>query len=149
MENSTGPIKIISGIAKPDHYTKRMRYSLILDRMPVFRYSREGSLYTAHDSGFWSWLNYENYQSNRKAFGGRHFHITMLDGSKELCQGNHWYTALSEPPTASVGYATFESLRECYVFCGGNFDAAALREWLATDPELHDDYYYWEKQWKK
>lgn len=149
MENSTEPIKILSGIAKPDYYTKRLRYSLILDRLPVFKYRCDGSLYTAEDSGFYNWLSYERWPSGRKAFGGRQFHITMLDGSKVLCQGNHWDTAMSEPPTVSVGYATFESLKECYVFIGGNFDAAAFREWLLTDPELHDDYYYWEKQWKK
>lgn len=143
------PIKILSGIAKPDPYTKRLSYSLILDRLPVFRYRRDGDLFCAEDSGFLDWLLYEPGRYRMKAFSGRQFHITMVDGSRVLCEGNHWHTVLSEPATVSVGYATFESLKQCYVFYGGNFDAAAFREWLASDPELHDDYYYWEKQWKQ
>ena len=98
--------------------------SIIVDREPEFKFER--FIYpesmkpwlVAEDSGFYKFYYFERPTERWKAFGGREFDIPMKSGDVLHACGQYWDGV---PPqftdtVVSVGYATLESLKRCYIF---------------------------------
>lgn len=117
-------------------------YYLIVDEYPDFKYERRGNLVFSNVDGFTS--SYVINRGTKNAFGGREFDIPMEDGTKLHADGSIWSSGQSEAAgvqVTSVGVATREMLKKCYVFVGEYIDSRLLEEWLKQNPnKTHGDY---------
>lgn len=102
--------------------------ALVLNRKLNFVYEKVGQDYIGSDGPFRDFLAYRRAGS-MKAFAGRPQHLTLTDGSIFVAK-DHWWKHHVKG-MASAPYGDIESLRKCYVFCGGACiapdDLAALR----------------------
>jgi hypothetical protein len=133
-------IQIVDVILTPDYFGRLTRYSVVVDRMPkyvyargekkTFGYNRSEQPLTAHDSGFYDFM--EDRPGTTDAFAGRKFTIAIDDGSTLECNGQVWASFNPNPaePVVQVGVATLDKLRECYCFFGGHISKAKLQAWL-------------------
>ena len=122
--------------------------SVVIDVNPKMVYERKRNLLVAEDDGFWDCLAFETPSKNWQAFGGRKFDILMKDGSVEHAHGQwwaYWATGIAPYPTESLGIATLEDLRKCYVFCSGIISTAKLDDWLSKNTPS-TDYYKYDRQ---
>ena len=121
-------------------------YYLVLDAMPKFVFERQGKYLVAEDDGFSECYGYEKPDKNWQAFGGLKFDLPLKDGTVEHCYGQWWWSAPlvsnSPGPIMSVGIATIESLRKCYVFSSGNVLKQKLEAWLAVNEPSTEYYKY-------
>lgn len=117
--------------------------SVLVDRVPDFKYKRVGDWLLASNDGWYDSL--QIVPRSKWAFGGRKFDIPMEDGTQFHCHGQVWAAFLKEhaqEPTCSVGVATREQLDKCYVFMGGRVSATKLTDWLAENEPKCDYYFY-------
>lgn len=137
------PIRIIDVIALPySSWNTTLGYSLILSRMPVWRYQREGDRLTAEDDGFYDFL--QGTEGKGDAFAGREFDITLIDGSIMHCAGRVWSVG---PPdglvrTVGVGHATIESLRQCHVYYSASIAIDKLQKWFLENVPSNNRFKY-------
>lgn len=141
--------KILDIIQTMHTYSKQPTYSLLLDKMPKFLYSRHehnyGKYLIAEDDGFLSCYSYGNYGKD-KAFAGREFDIHLSDGTIIKTTGQWWDSVaqFNNQSLVSVGIATQESLEKCYIFYGSNIRKEKLNEALKLiNPK--DGYYAFKK----
>ena len=95
---------------------------VVLNRLPDFKYVREGKLLLAEDCGFYDCYEYKEPVCNCRAFAGRIFNIPMLDGSNVRATGQWWdrtHPKYKELDCVSYGYNTIDELKRCFVFNGG------------------------------
>jgi len=122
---------------------------LVLDKMPDFRYRREGNLLLAEDGGFYSCYFHERPTPNSKAFGGAVFDIPLLDGGVERAEGQWWcgsHPIGREMEVVQPGYNTIAGLHKCYVFTGGaTVEKRLIDNWLERN-EASRDYRKYEKK---
>jgi hypothetical protein len=143
MDSSTNePIQIIDVIAKPYMTgSKTICYYVVVDRAPRHIYRRDGNKLTAHDSGFYDFMQIEPGSS--KAFAGRKFSIQLTDGSQFECNGQVWSCAPHDGIDAvQIGVATIAQLENCYCFFGGYVAREKLQAWLAANKPSGDYYKY-------
>ena len=122
---------------------------LILDKMPEHKFERRGNLIFSNVDGFTE--SYVQVLGTRGAFAGRHFDISMKDGSTIEATGDIWSAGQSEAAEkhlTSVGIATLEKLANCYVFTSSYVDTARLEQWIDDHPDKvsHD---YWKYDIKR
>ena len=104
--------------------------ALVFNRMPSYKYTKDGDLMWAKDGPFYSCFEYDKPSKNWQAFAGRKFDLDMLDGSVTKCEGQWWdggIGRLSEKlgfHLSSITIGTVDRLIECYVFMGtsGNIE---------------------------
>ena len=138
------PINIIDIII-----TKHKQMFLVLDRMPVFKYTKKDNILVAEDSGFYSCYLIE-HDRFAKAFGGRKFQIAMEDGSTLDANGQYWdqlHPIYKEKPTMSQGICTIKELNKCNVFISGQMDKELVTNWL-DNHDHSDDYDKYEKRYE-
>lgn len=143
MDSSTNqPIQIVDVIAKPYMTgSKTICYYVVVDRAPARVYERDGNRLTAHDSGFYDFM--EIQPGSRGAFADREFTIALDDGSQLECKGQVWSCAPNAGIDAvQVGVATLEQLKSCYVFFGGYVAREKLQAWLAEHKPSANYYKY-------
>jgi hypothetical protein len=143
MDSSTNePIQIVDVIAKPYMTgSKTMCYYVVVDRMPQRIYERDDNKLTAHDSGFYDFMQIE--PGSRGAFAGRKFSLQIADGTQLECDGQVWACGPQNGIDAvQVGVATLEALAQCYVFFGGYVAREKLQAWLATNTPSANYYKY-------
>jgi hypothetical protein len=143
MDSSTNePIEIIDVIAKPYMTgSKTICYYVVVDRAPKHVYQRDGNHLTAHDSGFYDFMQIE--PGSRNAFAGRKFSINLTDGSQFECNGQVWSVGpIGGIDAVQVGVATLQQLESCYVFFGGYVAREKLLAWLASNKPSRDYYKY-------
>lgn len=142
--NDNTEIKIIDVIVTTSMYGRHTQYSVVVDRMPKFIYTRgEQEPYCgyrriqrrliANDSGFYSFMVERPGSSD--AFAGRKFTIALDDGGSLECDGQVWDETDPNAPesTMHVGVATIEKLSQCYCFYGGQLSRAKLEAWLSDN----------------
>jgi hypothetical protein len=143
MDSSTSdPIEIIDVIAKPYMTgSKTICYYVVANRAPQHVYQRDGNYLTAHDSGFYDFMQIE--PGSRDAFAGRKFSIQLTDGSQFECDGQVWSRApIGGIDAVQVGVATLQALENCYCFFGGYVAREKLEAWLAVNKPSGDYYKY-------
>lgn len=135
-------INIIDVIAKPYMVgSKTICYYVVVDRAPVRVYQRDGNNLTAHDNGFYDFMQIE--PGSRDAFAGRKFSIKIEDGSQFECDGQVWDCGPHNGIDAvQVGVATIKALEDCYCFFGGYVAREKLNAWLAANKPSGDYYKY-------
>ncbi|WP_323141313.1 hypothetical protein [Massilia phyllosphaerae] len=142
MDSTNKPIAIIDVIAKPYMTgSKTICYYVVVDRAPTYVYRRDGNYLTAHDSGFYDFMQID--PGSRGAFAGRTFTIALTDGSQLECDGQVWSVGpIGDIDAVQVGVATLEQLEHCYCFLGGYVLREKLQAWLAVNKPSADYYKY-------
>jgi len=135
-------INIIDVIAKPYMVgSKTICYYVVVDRAPALIYQRDGNKLTAHDSGFYDFMQIE--PGSRDAFAGRKFSIQLANGTQYECDGQVWSCAPHGGIDAvQVGVATLGALEQCYVFSASHLAREKLHAWLAANKPSSDYYKY-------
>ena len=117
------------------------RYYVILDRKINFKYEEVSkNIFVGKDGPFYTALKYE--KGSKDAFAGRGFTINMVDGTKRICDGDHWDIQPINVNTASVGTSSINELNKCHVFCSAHIDIDHLNSWLANNDPKPDYYFY-------
>ena len=131
MSDDLQPIRILDVIRTTAFGGRHVQWFVLVDRMPVRVYHRDGNSLTSNDSGFYDFLGIQPGSSG--AFGGRKFTVRLEDGSDFECHGQVWSCGApaGTDPTLAVGIATKEQLDECYVFMGASMSKALLEDWLS------------------
>lgn len=120
--------------------------SLIVDREPAFKFEHfrdpasTKQWIIAEDSGFYKFYFFEEPTDRWKAFGGRIFDIPMKSGDVLQARGQWWDGV---PPqytdtVVSVGYATCESLKRCYIFMHVYISKELIESCMANINVKHD-----------
>jgi hypothetical protein len=124
-------------------YSGRESYWVVLGEKPNFIYKEiSPGFFQAEDKGVFDALRHE--RGSTGAFAGREFTI-KTDRGPRLCNGDHWCVyPVADEPLISVGYATLEDLKKCYVFAGGYMRIDEVLKW-AADNKVHESYYAIEK----
>lgn len=133
MNKDLQPIRIVDVIRTTAYEGRHVQWSVLVDRMPVRVYRRDGNSLVSNDSGFYDFLGIAHGTSG--AFAGRKFTVRLEDGSDFECNGQVWSCGapVGTEPTVSVGIATKEKLDECYVFMGASMSKTMLKDWLAKN----------------
>lgn len=133
MTKELQPIRIMDVIRTTAYGGRHVQWFVLVDRMPVRVYRREGNTLVSNDSGFYDFLGIQPGSSG--AFAGRKFTVRLEDGSDFECHGQVWSCGApaGTEPTVSLGIATKEKLDECYVFMGASMSKAMLEAWLAKN----------------
>lgn len=148
-------IKIVDVVELWGPYGKKPHYCVVVDRKPEYIYRRVGIQLIAEDSGFFQ-LRYIHGPVPGDAFGGAKFDMQLEGGEVLHCEGQVWdgtpwphMMRGKEPvnlePMISIGVATLDELRKCYVFMGGNLLVSKLEAWLKDNKPTYDYYKYDER----
>lgn len=122
--------------------------ALVLNRMPDFKYQKEGKLLWAKDGPFYSCYYYENPSSTFQAFAGRRFNLPLIGGGVEECTGQWWDGGdgnLSDILGLDIVRATIrtvDDLIDCYVFMGAYCDKSELDRMISEHKGCI--YPYWD-----
>lgn len=145
MNASLQTIRILDVIRTTAYEGRHVQWFVLVDRMPVSLYRREGNYLVSHDSGFYDFLGIEPGSSG--AFGGRKFSVRLDDGSDFECHGQVWSCGApaGTEPTVALGIATKEKLDECYVFMSASMSKALLENWLSKN-QPSSDYRKYDKR---
>lgn len=126
-------------------YSDKPHYFIVTSRDPEYVYERIGNLLLGYDSGFYDTLVIE--PGSTGAFGGRKFDIKLTDGTVYHAHGQVWSSGQGEipEPYISVGAASVESLRKCYVFCSGcislkKFEEAVARVGIRKEKDAYREF---------
>lgn len=133
-------VQIIDVIVK--EYYGFKHYYVVVDRMPERIYIKEGDKLTAHEGGFYDFL--QIIPGTTDAFAGSKFDISLSDGSTYHCAGQVWACGTTTAPeeVVQVGISTIAKLKECYVFTSAYISKAALDVWLTTNKPSRNYYKY-------
>jgi len=121
---------ILENKPKPPH---KPQYFLVLDQYPLFLYEEQKAksheILMAQDDGFYS-CYVKEFDKFQKAFCGREFTIPMLDGTEINANGQWWYGGhgVIPEPYHSMGIATPEQLKDCFVFTSGCVSQELFKE---------------------
>lgn len=127
------------------------RAGLVLDKKPVFTYTRHDDVIIGIDKSgvFVSCYSHLQPKGSMKAFGGREFDITLDTGEVIHCNGQWWdggYRTASKilgEKFVSTAVSTKQDLYDCYVFTGYQAIANKVKDLVAEyngDMYPYDDY---------
>lgn len=138
MSADRQPIRILDVIRTTAYEGRMVQWFVLVDRMPVSVYHREGNSLVSHDSGFYDFMGIAPGSSG--AFAGRKFTIRLDDGTDFECHGQVWDCGAppGTEPTVGLGIATKAKLDECYVFMGASMSKALLDDWLSKNQPSSD-----------
>lgn len=138
MNADLQPIRILDVMRTTAYGGRHVQWFVLVDRMPVRVYRREGNSLTSNDSGFYDFLGIASGTSG--AFAGRKFVVRLEDGSDFECNGQVWSCAAPSgtEPTVQLGIATKAALDACYVFMSASMSKALLDDWLSKNQPSSD-----------
>jgi hypothetical protein len=119
--------------------------ALVFDKEDEMIYKRNGNIIYGFN-GFK--YNCYEYQGGSQAFAGREFDIELDDGEVVKCKGDWWHAGvnrvseLENVSLINIASECIESLKKCYVFCGGEMDSKKYQEAI-NNPDL-PVYDYWD-----
>ena len=139
-ELKTEPIKVIYKVFCNESYI------YILNRKPHFLYTKiDKDTIIGEDEAMYQFYMRDEGPYKYMAFGGRHFHIPLTDGTVEECHGQWWdgfndtvRKLFNTENLRYFTYSTVEELRKCYVYTGCYADVEWIRK---LDMEYNGDVY--------
>ena len=125
--------------------------AVVFNRMPEYKYTREGDLLYAVDGPFVSCYKYDRPSKAFRAFGGREFDLEMVDGTVTHCNGQ-WWDGGSNKLQSILGFdldhltmGTVERLKNCYVFMGTSCNKIEMDKMIAEYDGCIYPYWDYEK----